>query len=196
MEHEIINLEISYDINKLNKIIKGSLNTIIFDKPQTKNRVLEKIINNINNNGLVFYIDLETKFRVNIEQEIIRLKKPENLIVFSIIKNNLDNIIAQICSSNCNENDIIILDSINALNKKTENNILTKINRKLGIYLSLLKDISCKNGTTIVVITNFIIKKNNIDEITLNKFRKTKLIPLGGRVIKKMSNNIISINEK
>ena len=60
-------------------------------------------------------------------------------------------------SSNCNENDIIILDSINALNKKTENNILTKINRKLGIYLSLLKDISCKNGTTIVVITNFII---------------------------------------
>ena len=94
MEHEIINLEISYDINKLNKIIKGSLNTIIFDKPQTKNRVLEKIINNINNNGLVFYIDLETKFRVNIEQEIIRLKKPENLIVFSIIKNNLDNIIA------------------------------------------------------------------------------------------------------
>ena len=93
MEHEIINLEISYDINKLNKLIKGSLNTIIFDKPQTKNRVLEKIINNVNNSGLVFYIDLETKFRVNIEQEIIRLKKPENLIVFSIIKNNLDNII-------------------------------------------------------------------------------------------------------
>ena len=45
----IINLEISYDINKLNKLIKGSLNTIIFDKPQTKNRVLEKIINNVNN---------------------------------------------------------------------------------------------------------------------------------------------------
>ena len=155
MEHEIINLEISYDINKLNKIIKGSLNTIIFDKPQTKNRVLEKIINNVNNSGLVFYIDLETKFRVNIEQEIIRLKKPENLIVFSIIKNNLDNIIAQICSSNFNENDIIILDSINALNKKTEKNILTKINRKLGIYLSLLKDISCKKWNNHISYNKF-----------------------------------------
>ena len=93
MEREIINLEINYDINKLNRLIRGSLNTVIFDRPQTKNRILEKIINTVNNNGLVFYIDLETKFRVNLEQEIIRLKKPENLIVFSIIKNNLDNII-------------------------------------------------------------------------------------------------------
>lgn len=194
MEREIINLEINYDINKLNKLIRGSLNTVIFNRPQTKNRILEKIINTVNNKGLVFYIDLETKFRVNLEQEIIRLKKPENLIVFSIIKNSLDNIIAQICSSNCNENDIIILDSINALNKKTENNVLSKVNRKLGIYLSLLKDISDENGTTVLIITNFIIKKNIIDEVDLNKFRKTKLIPLGGRVIKKISNNIISIN--
>jgi len=194
LEREIINLEINYDINKLNKLIRGSLNTVIFNRPQTKNRILEKIINTVNNKGLVFYIDLETKFRVNLEQEIIRLKKPENLIVFSIIKNSLDNIIAQICSSNCNENDIIILDSINALNKKTENNVLSKVNRKLGIYLSLLKDISDENGTTVLIITNFIIKKNIIDEVDLNKFRKTKLIPLGGRVIKKISNNIISIN--
>ena len=194
MEREIINLEINYDINKLNRLIRGSLNTVIFNRPQTKNRILEKIINTVNNNGLVFYIDLETKFRVNLEQEIIRLKKPENLIVFSMIKNSLDNIIAQICSSNCNENDIIILDSINALNKKTENNVLPKVNRKLGIYLSLLKDISCENGTTVLIITNFIIKKSIIDEVDLNKFRKTKLIPLGGRVIKKISNNIISIN--
>ena len=50
MEREIINLEINYDINKLNRLIRGSLNTVIFDRPQTKNRILEKIINTVNNN--------------------------------------------------------------------------------------------------------------------------------------------------
>ena len=60
MEREIINLEINYDINKLNKLIRGSLNTVIFNRPQTKNRILEKIINTVNNN---IYL---TKYFVNL----------------------------------------------------------------------------------------------------------------------------------
>ena len=143
---------------------------------------------NCSKDKISVYIDIDTAFTVFLENNQ-NLSYAKYLYIFRPKITNLDDVIAEICSLNPACLDTIVLDSVTSFYSLQGNSTIMNLNRKLGIYVSLLQmAVSRSNGR--IIFTSMIRARKKNDDKSWYMFYA------GGRLLRKRSDLILELKSK
>ncbi len=100
----------------LNLLPKGSLIWISAPDTFSNSALLSQLSSAVlDGGGSVAYIDLDTTFSAYLSSELLNIKRPEGLTVLRPHANNLREVMVDVLSSDHDNYELIILDSLTAL---------------------------------------------------------------------------------
>ena len=176
--------------SELGGLPSGKVTTMIFDDVYLKNTIISNIVSSsLKSSGLTIYVDMDTIFSAYLDQGIVKMNNNENLILFTPEGYELDETFAKIFSIELSEEDIIVIDSVTAFYHIQDDGVsFSTLNKKMGLYIFLLKDLVSKSGATVIILS-MMRSKQIRNEGSMKWFYS----PSGGRVLEKASDIILSI---
>jgi len=137
----------------LNLIPKGSLCWISSPDTFSNSALLCQLSSAVlDGGGSVAYVDLDTTFSAYLSSGMMNVRKPEGLTVLRPQADNLREVLVDVLSSNENNYDLIILDSLTALYHLCSNGReLRKTPILMGSYIALFKSMSKRQNSRLIV---------------------------------------------
>ena len=175
----------------LNKLLSEStVVTLICNDQLTKIQFLTNILTfRGSQNKTYIYLDIDTNFTVFLEDhhDLSNLKK---LFIFKIKGTNLVDIVTDVSSFGSSYVDTIIFDSVSSFyNIQSDNITSSSLNRRLGLYLSLLQTVVSRSNGFIIFTSMTRARKRQDDESWYFSYA-------GGRLLRKRSNLILELKNK
>ena len=177
----------------LGGFLSGDAHVIVFDDVYVKTSFMARVITSASSKkGLTVYLDLDTAFTVHLQHGIIRVDRPEDLLVYTPDSAELDGVMAEVCSMRLSERDLIIFDSVTAFqNVRGSTTDASTLNRKIGVYLALLQDLGARYRATILITT--MLRSRKIGTGPTETWFSS---PSGGRVLKKQKGIMLSLKRE
>ncbi|MEM3383168.1 MAG: hypothetical protein QXL52_03070 [Nitrososphaerales archaeon] len=161
---------------------RSTLNVILSKDNFIKTLFIGNILDSYLKEGSVIYIDFDTIFSAFLNLIIKDTKYLDNLLILKPSDGDSENIMAYACSLFSPYIKLIVLDSITTLYYLLNSRASSDVNRKIGVYLSLLEGLANKLNIPIIVTSM----------IRAKKFKQTEswlASPTGGRVL--LRSNIV-----
>ena len=170
-----------------NLFSKSIIATFLCDDQDSKVRFISKILETLyNKEKIIFYVDIDTMFTVFLENNR-NLTYIQNVILFRPKHEEFDDIIAEICSVNQANIDWIVFDSVTSFHNLNGNVLdYSKSNRKIGLYLSILRNIT-SNGGGKIIFTSMIRSRKKKGEMLWQQSYA------GGKLLERRSDLILKL---
>ncbi|MEM3437677.1 MAG: hypothetical protein QXP55_03970 [Nitrososphaerales archaeon] len=155
---------------------RSTLNVILSEDSFIKTLFISNIVNSSLKEGSVIYIDLDTIFSAFLNLIIEETKYLDNLLILRPNSEDIENIMAYACSLFSPYIKLIVLDSITTLYYLLNSRVPSDVNRKIGVYLSLLQSLANKLNIPVIITSMMRAKKAKQAESWLTS-------PTGGRTL-------------
>lgn len=166
-------------------LLLGKVNTLLSDTPYARTYFVWRIVSSsLKKGNLVYYVDLDTMFTAFLAN-IRPASLLDDLVIFNPDREEIQDVISQICSVRTHNPDLVVFDSITVFYHLCEaKGGFGDVNRMLGLYISLFQNFASKMNTTVL-----------FSSLARAKYQKTSWSPSypGGRVLKKRSELIFSL---
>ncbi len=164
--------------------------TLICDDQLTKIQFLTNILTfRGSQDKTSIYLDIDTNFTVFLEDHH-DLSNLEKLFIFGINRTNLIDVVTDITSFGSSYVDTIIFDSVSSFYSIQSDNITSSsLNRRLGLYLSLLQTVISRSNGFIIFTSMTRARKRQDDESWYFSYA-------GGRLLRKRSDLILELKNK
>jgi hypothetical protein len=165
-------------------LVTKGISTFLFDQPDTRNALMQKIVQESMQVGLVVYVDLDTSFTASLRSSRVNHK---NLRIILPKGDEVEEALLVLLSWTTPRMSLLVLDSVTIFNQIIGGlSSFTSKNRKLGLYLALLRELSSRASAPMIVTSHWGYKrvKPGADDWTRHYS--------GGRVLEHHSTNIYS----
>jgi hypothetical protein len=164
--------------------------TILCDSQESKVNFIYKMISSETcKDKISIYIDIDTFFTVFLE-ELKGKSYFENLLIFRPITENLDYIIAEICSLNPSLINMVIFDSVSSFyNLQNSDMDFYRLNMKLGLFISMLNSTISSNSGKLIFTSMRRSRKKRDQKSWYNTYS-------GGKLLRKRSDIIMELMKK
>jgi len=172
--------------SRLELLLTDGISTFLFDQPGTRDILMLKIVRERLQTGKVVYIDLDTSFTASL---MIRRANYDNLTIILPKGHEVEEALLVLLSWTTPSMSLLVLDSVTTFNQIIGGlTSFTSKNRKLGLYLALLRELASRASAPIVVTSHwgYARAKLGTDDWTRHYS--------GGRVLDHHSSNIYSAN--
>ncbi len=171
-----------------------SVATLLCDDQESKVRFISKMLAvNQPQNKVIIYIDIDTMFTVFLEDHM-DLPYAEYLHLFRPEVEELDDVIAEICSLNPPRIDTVIFDSVTSFyNLQRDGTDSSKVNRKLGLHLALLKIATSRSGGRIMFTSMRRARKKKGEESWYHTHAGGKLLRRRSDLILELKKSIVNL---
>tara|TARA_B100000315_G_scaffold256186_1_gene301502 strand:- start:188 stop:718 length:531 start_codon:yes stop_codon:yes gene_type:complete len=140
-------------------------------------------------NRISIYLDIDTNFTVFLEDHY-DLSNLDNLFIFRIKGTNLNDVTTDISSFSSSYVDTIVFDSVSSYYSLQNDNITSSnLNRRLGLYLSLLQVVVSRSNGFIIFTSMTRARKRQDDDSWYFSYA-------GGRLLRKRSDLILELKSK
>ncbi len=170
--------------SRLKLLLTEGISTFLFDQPGTRDRLMLEIVKERLQTGMVVYIDLDTSFTASLR---IRRANYDNLTIILPKGDEVEEALLVLLSWTTPRMSLLVLDSVTTFNQIIGGlTSFTSKNRKLGLYLALLRELAMRASAPIVVTSHwgYTRAKRGTDYWTRHY--------AGGRVLDHHSSNIYS----
>ncbi len=157
---------------------RSALNVILSEDSFVKTSFVGDIVEPSLEEGSVIYIDLDTIFSAFLNLIIHSAKNLDNLLIFRPEIGDVGKTMAYVCSLFSPYIKLVILDSITTLYYLLDSKAPSEVNRKIGVYLSLLQSLANKLNIPIIITSLIRAKRVKQAESWLTS-------PTGGRALLK-----------
>ena len=164
--------------------------TLICDNQLSKIQFLSNILMfRGSQNRISIYLDIDTNFTVFLEDHY-NLSNLDNLFIFRIKGTNLNDVTTDISSFSSSYVDTIVFDSVSSYYSLQNDNITSSnLNRRLGLYLSLLQVVVSRSNGFIIFTSMTRARKRQDDDSWYFSYA-------GGRLLRKRSDLILELKSK
>jgi len=164
--------------------------TLICDNQLSKIQFLSNILMfRGSQNRISIYLDIDTNFTVFLEDHY-DLSNLDNLFIFRIKGTNLNDVTTDISSFSSSYVDTIVFDSVSSYYSLQNDNITSSnLNRRLGLYLSLLQVVVSRSNGFIIFTSMTRARKRQDDDSWYFSYA-------GGRLLRKRSDLILELKSK
>jgi len=139
--------------------------------------------------SISIYLDIDTNFTVFLEDHH-DLSNLDNLFIFRHNGVNLIDVVTDISSFNSSYVDTIVFDSVTSFyGLQNDNETSSSLNRRLGLYLSLLQAVVSRSNGLIIFTSMTRARKSQYDESWYFSYA-------GGRLLRKRSDLILELKTK
>ena len=161
--------------------------TLICDNQLSKIQFLSNILMfRGSQNRISIYLDIDTNFTVFLEDHY-NLSNLDNLFIFRIKGTNLNDVTTDISSFSSSYVDTIVFDSVSSYYSLQNDNITSSnLNRRLGLYLSLLQVVVSRSNGFIIFTSMTRARKRQDDDSWYFSYA-------GGRLLRKRSDLILEL---
>ena len=137
----------------LNLLPKGSLIWISAPDTFSNSALLSQLSSAVlGGGGAVAYVDLDTTFSAYLSSGLMNVKRPEGLKVLRPQANNLREVMVDVLSSEHDNYELIILDSLTALYHLCSNGReLRRTPLLMGSYIALFKSMCMRQNSRLIV---------------------------------------------
>lgn len=170
--------------SSLNLLLSNGISTFLFDQPGTRDILMLEIVRQRLQTGMVVYIDLDTSFTASL---MIRRANYDNLTIILPKADEVEEALLVLLSWTTPRMSLLVLDSVTTFNQIIGGlTSFTSKNRKLGLYLALLRGLASRASAPIIVTSHwgYARAKRGTDDWTRHY--------AGGRVLDHHSSNIYS----
>ena len=164
--------------------------TILCDNQISKIQFLSNILMfRWSQDNISIYLDIDTNFTVFLEDHH-DLSNLDNLFIFRHNGVNLIDVVTDISSFNSSYVDTIVFDSVTSFyGLQNDNETSSSLNRRLGLYLSLLQAVVSRSNGLIIFTSMTRARKSQYDESWYFSYA-------GGRLLRKRSDLILELKTK
>jgi len=164
--------------------------TLLCDNQISKIQLLSNILMfRWSQDSISIYLDIDTNFTVFLEDHH-DLSNLDNLFIFRHNGVNLIDVVTDISSFNSSYVDTIVFDSVTSFyGLQNDNETSSSLNRRLGLYLSLLQAVVSRSNGLIIFTSMTRARKSQYDESWYFSYA-------GGRLLRKRSDLILELKTK
>ena len=164
--------------------------TLLCDNQISKIQLLSNILMfRWSHDSISIYLDIDTNFTVFLEDHH-DLSNLDNLFIFRHNGVNLIDVVTDISSFNSSYVDTIVFDSVTSFyGLQNDNETSSSLNRRLGLYLSLLQAVVSRSNGLIIFTSMTRARKSQYDESWYFSYA-------GGRLLRKRSDLILELKTK
>lgn len=173
-----------------NLFSKSIIATFLCDDQELKIRFISKILETqYNKEKIIFYVDIDTMFTAFLENSK-NLTYIQNVVIFRPKHDEFDDIVAEICSVNQTNIDWIVFDSVTSFHNLNGNLLdYSKSNRKIGLYLSVLRNIISNGGGKIIFTSMIRSRKKKGERLWEHSYA-------GGKLLERRSDLILRLGKQ
>ncbi len=162
--------------------------TLLCDDQKSKTRFISRILAAKHRGGRVIaYIDMDSMFTVFLEDQE-ELPYIEDLYLFRSGGEDLDDVVAGVCSLSPPRIDTVVFDSVTSFyNLQGGGADSSRANRRLGLYLALLSGAVFRSGGRIIFTSMLRARKRKGEESWYLSYA-------GGRLLRRRSDLILKLS--
>lgn len=170
-------------------LAKGCVNTILCDDPHIRTAFTRNtVFQTLESGKSIVYIDLDTMFTISLEYEGLQTPHLDNLVITNPDDGNIDRVIAEVSSLENPQLGLVVFDSVTTFYHIFPSKVdYGELNRRLGIYLFLLKKLAIGLKTPILIVSLLRAKKTSSKRSWVYSYS-------GGRVLERMSDVILTLS--
>jgi RecA/RadA recombinase len=155
---------------------RSALNVILSEDSFIKTLFIGNVVNFSLKEGSVVYIDLDTILSAFLNLIIYNAEDLDNLLILRSNGEDVEKIMAYACSLFSPYIKLIVIDSVTTLYYLLNSKAPSDVNRKIGVYLSLLQSLANKLNIPVIVTSMIRAKK-------VKQAKSWFTSPTGGRAL-------------